>query len=84
MSANEELFDGDLRAGCAIPTQLPGVLLHEFLHCAGASHSDDKTSVMYRGTGNYGQITDDQLRDLRRLSGMTPMQRLVAQIRAMF
>lgn len=65
--------------------QLPNVLAHEFMHLSGASHSDEGTDVMRRYTSDQPvSLTAQQIADLRRLSGMTPMQRLRAQIAAIF
>lgn len=65
--------------------QLPNLLVHELLHCAGTGHDrEDPSSVMYTFTQTQGHLNEEHIRNLKRLSGMTPAQRLVAQFRALF
>lgn len=68
-------------ANTAPTDSLPSTFLHEILHCAGVKHEEDPSSVMYVYTHNHGELNSQQLRDLKRLSGITPPERLIAQLR---
>ncbi|HEY7307232.1 MAG TPA: hypothetical protein VH601_24120 [Bryobacteraceae bacterium] len=72
-------------ANSAPEAALTLILAHELLHCAGAGHEpEDTSSVMYVQTRTHGQLTESQIRDLRRLSGITWPERIIAQVRAKF
>jgi hypothetical protein len=72
-------------ANSAPDAALIKVLVHELLHCAGAGHeSEDPASVMYTHTNSQGQVKDSHIRDLRRLSGITTPERIIAQVRSFF
>lgn len=68
-------------ANTAPSDSLPSTFLHEILHCAGVKHEENPSSVMYLYTQNHGELNLQQLRDLKRLSGITPPERLIAQLR---
>lgn len=60
------------------------ILFHEILHCAGVGHeSEDEASIMYAYLQRADHIQTQHLRNLRRLSGITAPERLVAQIRVL-
>ncbi len=72
-------------ANSAPQDSLGVILLHEILHCAGVGHDkDNPSSIMYIHTQNYGQLNEWQVRDLKRLSGITGPERAIAQIRLLF
>lgn len=59
-------------------------LLHEMGHCAGLGHESDPRSVMYESTG-FGsqQLKTRHVEALRRLSGITPLGRWIAQVKVL-
>jgi hypothetical protein len=78
-------YRGHIAIANSAPTSaLTAILTHELLHCAGESHDEDPTSVMYPKTRSQVKLQESQIRDLRRLSGITWPERLVAQCRNLF
>lgn len=56
-------------------------ILHEILHCAGIGHEpNDSTSLMHNHAHTYGQLYPRHIKGLRRLSGITPIERLAAAV----
>lgn len=66
----------------APPDRVPHILIHELLHVAGVAHEMDESSIMYPYTpkGMDGRIDEQHIRALRRLSGITPPERIPAWI----
>jgi len=72
-------------ANSAPDDSLGVILLHEILHCAGVGHEpDNPSSIMYVHTHKHGQLNPEQIRDLKRLSGIKAPERLIAQFRLFF
>jgi hypothetical protein len=72
-------------ANSAPNAALTKILVHELLHCAGVNHEpEDPSSVMYTHTNSQGRVKGSHIRNLRRLSGITTPERIIAQVRSYF
>jgi hypothetical protein len=61
------------------------VILHEIIHCAGVGHEpEDPSSLMHTEAHVFGELKQHHIRALRRLSGITPPERVAALIFVVF